>query len=441
MLRRQRAVGYLRGHRQGDGQRQVRDDGVALSRRPVAIETDFPDVKASTFGFFPIPIFDNQLQPVHPAGPTKFIYSKSPARRPGQAVPGLPDAAREPPVPAGQRRPEFATLPFTGVKAKWDDAQTEFLDTYPAKATSVYQDVVNYLNPQWIDIGKDMVSMFTGSMTPADVMASIDQRRTDLAKTASDPAWPKCSPSDGRRSQDRVPRAGRHHARGAIGPTTEGGTATTMRARAYPTLVRLRAPCCCTRCSSCSRACSGSATRSPTGTATPTTCTGSASTTSPRSCRRDPTYLRFILNTVVFTVATIILKTAIALALALLLTRGVRRSVLPLPRRHLPARGPPDPGHQPRLPVGAQSRHRSAQRDVAGGRPGRPGAALADRSVHRPVERDRGRHLARRRLHHGHPHRRPDGHPGRVLRGRRASMAPPAGERSGTSRCHCWCRS
>ncbi len=37
------------------------------------------------------------------------------------------------------------------------------------------------------------------------------------------------------------------------------------------------------------------------------------------------TYLRFILTTVVFTVATIMLKTAIGLALALLLTRGVRR--------------------------------------------------------------------------------------------------------------------
>ena len=37
------------------------------------------------------------------------------------------------------------------------------------------------------------------------------------------------------------------------------------------------------------------------------------------------TYLRFIGNTVLFTVATIVLKTAIALALALLLTEGVRR--------------------------------------------------------------------------------------------------------------------
>lgn len=36
-------------------------------------------------------------------------------------------------------------------------------------------------------------------------------------------------------------------------------------------------------------------------------------------------YLRYIGNTVIFTVATILLKTAIALALAVLLTRGVRR--------------------------------------------------------------------------------------------------------------------
>jgi raffinose/stachyose/melibiose transport system permease protein len=38
-----------------------------------------------------------------------------------------------------------------------------------------------------------------------------------------------------------------------------------------------------------------------------------------------PTYIRFIANTIVFTVSTIFLKTAIALGLALLLTEGVRR--------------------------------------------------------------------------------------------------------------------
>src|SRR5204863_9101318 len=82
--------------------------------------------------------------------------------------------------------PEFVSLPFTGTTPKWDDSQKEFLATYPAK-TIVYQDAVNYLNPQWIDLGKDMVSMFTGSETAADVMKSIDDRRTELAKTAGDP--------------------------------------------------------------------------------------------------------------------------------------------------------------------------------------------------------------------------------------------------------------
>ena len=156
---------------------------------PVAIETAFPDVKASTFGMFPIPIFDNQLQPVHPAGPAKFIYSKS--QHVDQAKQYL-DFLMQPENLQYllDNTPEFASLPFTGLKSKWDAAQTDFLNTYAAKGL-VYQDVVNYLNPQWIDMGKDMVSMFTGSMTPADVMASIDQRRTEMATTAKDPAWSK----------------------------------------------------------------------------------------------------------------------------------------------------------------------------------------------------------------------------------------------------------
>ncbi len=42
-----------------------------------------------------------------------------------------------------------------------------------------------------MDIGKDMVAMFTGGMTPEDVMASIDQRRAEMAMAAGDPAWPQ----------------------------------------------------------------------------------------------------------------------------------------------------------------------------------------------------------------------------------------------------------
>jgi raffinose/stachyose/melibiose transport system substrate-binding protein len=153
----------------------------------VATASEFPDVKASSFGFFPIPIFDNQFQPVHPAGPTKFVYSKS--AHVEQAKQYL-EFLMEPENLQYllDNTPQFASLPFTGIEPKWDADQTAFLDAYPAK-TLVYQDVVNYLNPQWMDIGKDMVAMFTASMTPEDVLASIDERRAEMAAAAQDPAW------------------------------------------------------------------------------------------------------------------------------------------------------------------------------------------------------------------------------------------------------------
>ena len=56
---------------------------------------------------------------------------------------------------------------------------------------TVYQTQIKYLNPQWMDMGKDLSSMFTGAMQPADVLKSIDKRRADAAKAAKDPAWAK----------------------------------------------------------------------------------------------------------------------------------------------------------------------------------------------------------------------------------------------------------
>ena len=155
---------------------------------PAAVAADYPDVKASIFGFFPIPTFDNQLQPVHPAGPAKFIYSGSPhVEEAKQFLAYLMEPENLQYLLDNE--PQFVSLPFTDVDAQVGRRP----DGVPRRRTRprriVYQDVVNYVNPQWMDIGKDMVDMFTGGMTPEDVMASIDQRRTELATTAGDPAW------------------------------------------------------------------------------------------------------------------------------------------------------------------------------------------------------------------------------------------------------------
>jgi raffinose/stachyose/melibiose transport system substrate-binding protein len=155
---------------------------------PQAINTAFSNVQASSFGFFPLPILDNQLLPTHPAGPTKFIWSKG--SHIAQAKQYLAFLAQQDNLQyLVDNEPTFATVDFTGINPKWTPEQKAFLNQYKAATTLVYQDAVNYVNPQWIDIGKDMTAMFTGQESPHQVLVAIDTRRTQEAKAANDPAW------------------------------------------------------------------------------------------------------------------------------------------------------------------------------------------------------------------------------------------------------------
>jgi raffinose/stachyose/melibiose transport system substrate-binding protein len=157
--------------------------------RGTQIASAFPTFKATDFGYFPDPILDNQLQPVHPAGPTWMIDSKS--KYVAEAKEWL-DFMTQPTNLQWliNNTPDFETLPFTGVKAKWDASQQAFFDTYKEATVPVLQDGVNYVNPQWMLMGQDFVSMFTGKATPLKVLQLIDAERTKEAKAAKDQAWP-----------------------------------------------------------------------------------------------------------------------------------------------------------------------------------------------------------------------------------------------------------
>jgi len=155
---------------------------------PQAIQAAYPNVQASSFGYFPIPILDNQLLPTHPAAPTNFIYSKG--SHIAQAEQYLDFLAQ----PANlqylvDHDVNFETVDFTGVKAKWTSDQQVFLNQYQAATTLVLQDGVNYVNPQWIDIGKDMTAMFTRQESPHQVLTKTDTRRAQEAQAAKDLAW------------------------------------------------------------------------------------------------------------------------------------------------------------------------------------------------------------------------------------------------------------
>lgn len=154
---------------------------------PSAIHEAFPDVPEENFGFFVMPLADNQIWNVNPAAPSKFIYSGSEnieaakayfefLTRPENLQYMLDNESR------------FTMLSFEGVTAELTAEQQAFIDTYTQQGT-VYQTAVNYVNPQWMDVGQDLTALFTDAISPEDVLVSIDQRRTDMADAAGDEAW------------------------------------------------------------------------------------------------------------------------------------------------------------------------------------------------------------------------------------------------------------
>jgi raffinose/stachyose/melibiose transport system substrate-binding protein len=156
---------------------------------PQEVEADFPEVPADSFGQFVMPLADNQVLNINPAGPTKFIYSGSAYIEEAKQY---FDFLTQPENLQYliDNTPQMQTLPFVGLdlQPKLLPNQEAFLDAHTERGT-VYQTAVNYVNPQWMDIGRDLTAMVTGAMEPEDVLESIDNRRSDFAQAAQDPAW------------------------------------------------------------------------------------------------------------------------------------------------------------------------------------------------------------------------------------------------------------
>ncbi len=152
-------------------------------------KNDYPDFNIDSLGVFVIPLGDNQVLNVNPAGPTKFIWVGS--KYVDEAKQFLNFLAQPDSLQYRiDNDPNSPTLPFPGINSKLLPSQQTFLDEHTERGV-VYQTAVTYVNPQWMDMGKDIVSMFTGAMTAEDVLKSIDQRRMDMATAAKDPAWAK----------------------------------------------------------------------------------------------------------------------------------------------------------------------------------------------------------------------------------------------------------
>ncbi|MBR6890832.1 MAG: carbohydrate ABC transporter substrate-binding protein, partial [Clostridia bacterium] len=84
--------------------------------------------------------------------------------------------------------PKFNTLPFTTAKDAYSDEISGFYAAYPDHGT-VYQTSVKYVNPQWMEIGSELVAVILGDQSAEQMLQNIDRNRADQAAAAKDPAW------------------------------------------------------------------------------------------------------------------------------------------------------------------------------------------------------------------------------------------------------------
>ncbi len=158
---------------------------------PVEFAKDMPNskLKADDFGIFVMPFLDNQLKNMNPQGPTHFIYSGSKHIKEAKAYFKFLATVENAQFYLNNE-PRFVWLPINGVKPKESNLVKE-LNASVKKAGPVMQASVSYIDPQWMQIGKDMQDMFLGQLTPKQVLQNVDKRRAEQALAQKDPAWAK----------------------------------------------------------------------------------------------------------------------------------------------------------------------------------------------------------------------------------------------------------
>lgn len=153
------------------------------------IEADYPDFNASEkLGAFVMPWGDNQAIGVNPASNAYFINKDSKYAK--EAKQFFEFLAR--PENLQKRldgQPELSALCWPEITSKYSEEDQKFLDSL--EKANVVQTSVNYIDSQWMDVGKDLEAMYTGAVTPEQVLATIMQRRTEQAELQRDPGWTK----------------------------------------------------------------------------------------------------------------------------------------------------------------------------------------------------------------------------------------------------------
>lgn len=153
------------------------------------IEADYPEFDADQkLGAFVMPWGDNQVIGVNPASNAYFINKES--KYAEEAKQFFEFLAR--PENLQKRldgQPELSALCWSEITSKYSEEDQAFLDSL--EKANVVQTSVNYIDSQWMDVGKDLESMYTGALTPQEVLDTIKNRRIEQAELQKDLGWVK----------------------------------------------------------------------------------------------------------------------------------------------------------------------------------------------------------------------------------------------------------
>jgi raffinose/stachyose/melibiose transport system substrate-binding protein len=152
------------------------------------VKADFPDFDTSKLGIFVMPWGDNQAIGVNPASNAYFINKNG--KHVNEAKKFFEFLAK--PENLQKRldgQPGLSEVCWPEIPSKYSKEDQAYIDSL--KKGMVMQAGVKYIDSQWMDIGKDLESMYTGSSTPEDVLKTIMNRRTEQAELQKDPDWNK----------------------------------------------------------------------------------------------------------------------------------------------------------------------------------------------------------------------------------------------------------
>lgn len=152
------------------------------------VKSDFPDFDVNKLGIFAMPWGDNQTIGVNPASNAYFINKNG--KHVEEAKKFFDFLAR--PENLQKRldgQPGLSELCWPEVKSKYSKEDQAYIDSL--QKGMVMQAGVKYIDSQWMDIGKDLEAMYSGSSTPKQVLETIMNRRTEQAKLQKDPDWDK----------------------------------------------------------------------------------------------------------------------------------------------------------------------------------------------------------------------------------------------------------